>query len=360
VNDHPLPATGQAKDPLGSAISQCIKELIWRFAIRLHPRKRPICLYASRRSGSTLLMEMIAVNPGILFSDQPFGVYTASSANLNRLPVFASGQIAYPDDQEQLVLQQYLERLLDGRIKANAPWKFWSLEFHFRNDRICLKITDAKSLIDWIAAKFDVSTVVLTRHPIAQALSVARMGWFPTGKGLLRNRAYVERWLSDDLEAYCWNIYQGASDLTRRTLDWALENLPMLRQLPERPDWLFVTYEDLVTDTRAVVDHLAERLELPAREQMIRRADRPSRSTRRESSPERQRMIAQRNRGQLLDSWRSQISLNELQSCFAVLDRLAIDLYRPDCSLPDHASVGRRAFVGAELRPPELASEKHS
>jgi hypothetical protein len=359
VNQPLSQVPGRAKEPLRSAIAQCVKELIWRFAVRLTPRRRPICLYASRRSGSTLLMEMIAVNPGVMFSDQPFGIYTASSANLNRLPIFASGQIAGPDADEQRYLRQYIQGLLSGRIKANVPWKMWSPEFHFRNDRVCLKITDAKSVIDWIASGFDVHTVVLTRHPIAQALSVARMGWFSTGKGLLRNRAYVQRWLNDDLEAYCWNEYHVANDLTRRTLDWALENLPMLRQLPDHPDWLFVSYEDLVAHTRATVRHLADQLDLPAVEQMIQRVGRPSRSTHRESSPERRRLIAQQNRDGLLDSWRSQVDPDELQRCFAVLDRLGIDLYRPHNSMPNHRSVGRQPIGESRHARAELASERN-
>ena len=78
-----------------------VKELIWRYLIQLKPTKRPIFLYASRRSGSTLLMEVICANRGVMFSDQPFGLYTASSATINRLPVFPGGQVVSPDPEEQ-------------------------------------------------------------------------------------------------------------------------------------------------------------------------------------------------------------------------------------------------------------------
>jgi hypothetical protein len=356
VADKNRNAAVQVKDPLRTALAQSVKELIWRCGLRLSACKRPICLYASRRSGSTLLMEMIGVNPGVMFSDQPFGIYTASSANINLLPVFAYGQIAYPDEEEQAILTQYLEGLFSGRVKANAPWKFWSPEFHFRNDRVCLKITDAKPLIEWIDRQFDVHTVMLTRHPIAQAISVANVGWLPTGKGLLRNRGYVERWLSDDLEAFCWEAYRSGSELVRRTLDWAIENLPLIALLPKHPDWLYVSYEDLVANTRAVVDTLADRLELPARNRMIARANRPSRSTRRESTAERQQMIQDHDREKLLNSWQTKIAPDELRDCFEVLDRFAINLYRPDCSMPQHYRLGRQAYgpsatLAAEQQP---------
>ena len=340
----PSRTKGQVKPPLRAAFAQCLKELIWTYGIQLRPRRRPIFLYGSRRSGSTLLMEVICANPGIMFSDQPFGLYTASSANINRLPLFAYGQIAQPDADETQLLEEYVAGLLNGRIKANAPWKVWSREFHFRNDRICLKITDAKSIVDWFDSTFHPHTVILTRHPIAQALSVSKLGWYVTGKGLLRNAEYVARWLTHDLETFCWDMYLHGTDLQRRTLDWSLENLPLLRQLPAHPDWLYVSYEDLIVHTPAVVNLLADQLQLPKRQQMVARVASPSRSTRRESTADRQQMIQQRDRDRLLDSWRSVVTTEEVQSCFQILDRFAISLYRPDSSLPDASQVARTSL----------------
>ena len=213
--------TGQMKDALRTACTQFVKELIWRCLIRFQPTKRPICIYGSRRSGSTLLMQVIAANRGVMFSDQPFGVYSGSLASINRLPLFPYGQIAFPDATEEAILRTYLNDVLHGRIRVNVPWKFWSRDFHFANDRICLKITDAKALADWIDHEFDVHTVVLTRHPLAQAHSVSRNRWFTTGKGLLRNPRFAQRWLSHDQLAFADHIYQDGTELERRIADWA-------------------------------------------------------------------------------------------------------------------------------------------
>ena len=309
--------------------------------VRFRPAKKPICLYASRRSGSTLLMQIISANGGVMFSDQPFGMYSISSANINHLPVFAYSQIACPDEYEAAILRNYFEGLVSGRIRANTPWKFWSRDFHFFNDRICLKITDAKAIIDWIDQKFDVNTVVLTRHPIAQVLSVANNQWLTTGKGLLKNADFVEQWLTDELETMCWDLYRRGTELEGRIVDWALENLVPLALLRDRPDWLFVSYEDLVVHTPAVIDQLAEELQLDDRRAMTRQAVRPSRSVRGASSLEKQQLISQRNQDRLVDWWRAKITDDELLACFRILDRFGIDLYRPDANLPDHQRVGR-------------------
>ncbi len=334
----------QSKNPIGSAFALFLKELIWRHIIRFTPTQRPICLYASRRSGSSLLMEVISVNQGVMFSDQPFGLYTASPTNINLMPLFPYGQIACPDADEEALLHEYVQGLLSGRERANLPWKFWRKEFHFSNDRLCLKITDAKTMILWMSEHFDVDTVVLTRHPIAQAVSVANVGWYPTGKGLLRNASYVQHWLDDDLVTYCWDRYRCGSELQWRVLDWALENLPMLRLLPEHPEWRYVSYEDLIAHTEKVVEHLSGELNLVDRQRMLARVVNPSRSTRRESTAERKQLIKEGNSHKLLNSWRSQLDDQELRSCFHVLDRFKIDLYQPDSPMPIHQRIGRTAF----------------
>lgn len=336
---------GTARNPLRDAIAQVVKEFIWRYLIRFQPREKPICIYASRRSGSSLLMEMISTNRGVMFSDQPFSAYVATRANLNRLPIFPYGQIAYPDAVEEQSLRSYVEELLTGQRRANLPWKLWSKEFHFFNDRLCLKITDAKCMMDWIDAQFDVHTIAMTRHPIAQSLSVANAGWFTTGKGLLRNPGYVERWLNSTTEAFAWRIYQHGSDLEQRVMDWVLENLPVFSGLREHSSWLYVSYEDLIGSTSAAVTYLVDRLDLTDGPRMLRRCQRPSRSTRRLSTDQQQRLIDQGKRTELVSSWRDKVVPSEIAGCFEILDQFQIGLYSSDSDQPDHRWLGREPFA---------------
>lgn len=337
--------TGATKTAIYDAGAKLIKELVWRYGLKFTPTKRPICLCGSRRSGSSLLMEVIAVNQGILYSDQPFTAYTANSVNLNRIPLFPYGQIAYPDRDEQEALRRYMQGVLHGSIRANWPWKIFSPEFHYRNDRICLKITDGKLLIDWIASNFDVDTVVLTRHPISQALSVKNLGWFTTGKGLLRNEQYVAHWLDKDLVEYCWDVYASASELEWRVLDWALENLPLVSLVQKHPNWLYVSYERLIAEPQHTLELLCDKLQLPECERMLARLRQPSRSTRRESTQQRKTAIASGDQMLLLNSWRKDVSPADVARCFAILEQLNLRLYSADSPFPDMAWLGRETGV---------------
>ena len=291
-----------------------------------------------------MLMQMIGANRGVMFSDQPLGLYSISSAGINCLPLFAYSQIACPDIDEQAMLRRYLQRLIRGEIRVNSPWKIWNRDFHFFNDRICLKITDAKAAIDWIDEEITPHVVVLTRHPIAQALSVSDKGWLMTGKGLLKNAAFVKRWMSDELVEECWRIYQQGTEIEWRVVDWAIENLVPIRLLPERPNWLYISYEDLMLHTSAVIDFLAKELELDDRAAMTHQIARPSRSSA-VSSKERNQMIQQGDRDRLVNAWRARVSEDQLSTCFRLLDLFEIDLYRPDCSLPDHQQLRRGGFA---------------
>jgi hypothetical protein len=338
---HNTQTTVQAKSALYDAAAKLIKEIIWRYGIRFRPTKQPICLYASRRSGSSLLMETIAVNRGVLYSDQPFTAYTANAVNLNMLPLFPYGQIAYPDTTEEQLLHNFLRGVLKGEIRANWPWKLFGPEFHRYNDRICLKITDGKLLIDWIAEQFHVHTVVLTRHPISQALSVKQLGWLSTGKGLLRNASYVSRWLNQELFDFCTQIYSTGTELEWRVLDWALENLPLIEQLKARQEWLYVSYEDLIAHSDLVISVLCEQLGLPDRSGMLRRLRSPSRSTRRESTQERKAAIERGDQHQLVDSWRAHVSDDDVSRSFAILDKLDLRLYQPEDSFPNSTWLRR-------------------
>ncbi|MCA9192634.1 MAG: sulfotransferase [Planctomycetales bacterium] len=340
----PMRSTGQERLALRSAATQFVKELVWS-CVQFRPTKKPILIFGSRRSGSTLLMQMIAANPGVMFSDQPFGLYTMSTATINRLPLFAYSQIACPDDEEAAIIRRYLMQLLSGEIRVNTPWRFWSRDFHFFNDRICLKITDAKAIIDWIDQQCDAHIVVLTRHPIAQALSVKKNGWLSTGKGLLRNRQFVEQYLGDELESECWKVYRTGSEMEIRVADWALENLVPISLLPERSKWTFIGYEDMITSAQAVVQRLASDLGLDDPDAMSKQLLQPSRSTRKASSQDRQQMIRQNDRQLLVDSWQKAVESREVSTCFDLLNRFGISLYAPDSSMPNHAFLGRRGFA---------------
>jgi hypothetical protein len=307
------------------------KELVWLLGNAHRPGpEQPICLFATRRGGSTWLTELIAANRGVRPLDQPLDLMTGSltPAHYRSMPKYAYGELVGLDDEELDHLAAYVELLLSGALPVNAPVKFWRRDYDFVSHRLVLKILAAKALIDWFDQRFDIDVVYLPRHPIPQALSCIRNGWTLTAKAYLRSPRFVAEWLDDDVAAWGEALLRDGTPLEQFVLNWGLENLVPLRLLPERPQWTVVSYEECVVEPEAVVDRITDQLHLPDRRAMLDVVRRPSGSSRRSTEETRGR-ISVGDRVGLVGGWRRHVRADEERAAFQVLDRLGISYYRP-------------------------------
>lgn len=313
-----------------------LRDTIWWLANRHRQGSRPnIAVFGSRRSGSTLLMQVIASNRGIKSVDQPCSVFSASAHQLRQLPIRDCGQLHHPNAQEQEMLHAYFGAITHGDLHVNEPWRFWSRDFHWRSDRIVFKLTDAHGAATWLTDSFGWQPVVLLRHPLSQSLSVMSLnlqkdpgGWHSRAPGFFRSEEYGRAYLDERQLARCHDVWDRGSDLDRHVLGWILENLPLLRAMETRPDWPFVSYEAMVLEPEAVIGALARALDLEAEDRMLAGIAEQSRSVRRLSQADRQKAIRERDRGALLGSWRRRVSAEDERRCFDLVEAFGIDLYR--------------------------------
>ena len=319
--------------PLGAPVNvryevrALIKELIWWLTNGHRPGDQPnIALFATRRGGSTWLMEIIAANSGIKYINQPLSVETVglTAAQFRRMP-FAMGELVALDDTSEERLRTYLEAVLSGELPVNAPTRFWRRDFRFRTNRLVLKCVAGKPVIDWIATNFELNIVYLTRHPIPQALSCMRNSWRLHLAGFLDSNAFCSMHLGDAL-GFCNDIASDGSELDRYVLNWALENVVPARLLPERPEWLHVRYEDTVVSPEAVIEKVADRLGLADLDAMRARIDVPSLSSAISTDVARRKIVAG-DRESLAFGWRNDVSDDDVRSAMRILERLGIDLY---------------------------------
>jgi hypothetical protein len=322
-------------DNLKRELRALAKEAIW-FATTWHEPgpKRDICLFCTRRGGSTMVMEAIAANRGVKFIDQPLEVTTETltTAQSRRMPKVNEGELVTLDEDEAARVRNLLDDIFAGRLPVNAPWRFWRRGFSLRTNRLVLKIVGAKALIDWFDQSYDVDIVYLTRHPIPQALSCIRNGWSLTAKAYLRDPSFVEEHLDAGTHAWCWDTLRSGSPLDRFVLNWALENVVPLRVLPDRPAWSYLSYEATVLEPTVLLA-LADALGLTDRDAVLSTIGRPSRSSGLSSSTTRD-LISRGDRAALLGRWRRDVTPDEERTAMAALDRLGIDLYRPGEDVP--------------------------
>ena len=331
----------QGTEGIRRSLKGLIKETIWLTTSYAQGPAQNICIFGTRRGGSTWLMEVIGANRGMRALDQPLELLTPNlTANhYRRLPKFDQGQlITLADDQEPEVLA-FVGELLDGRFPANAPYRFWQRDFDFRASRLVLKVMDAKPLMDWFDQHWPLQIVYLVRHPIPQALSCLRNGWPSTAQAFLRNPWFRDELLGPELNRRAESVLAGDDELLKAVLNWILENLYPLRAAPARSAWIKLGYEDCIADTDGMVEALAERLGLQDRRAMLRAVQRQSRSAG-HSRLETLGAIRHRDTEVLLTSWKKYVTAEQEKRCYELLADFDVGLYHAESVFPDWQGYG--------------------
>ncbi|NOX31100.1 MAG: hypothetical protein GXP35_13790 [Actinobacteria bacterium] len=315
------------------ALKAVVKEAVWLTASHKPGHRPDVALFATRRGGSTWLMQVIGSSPGFRTLDQPFSVMTANltPGHYRKMPKYPYGEIASPSVDEFDALRPYVDALLSGELPLNAPYRFWSGEFRRKTDRQLLKIVGAKSIAPWLDDEFDLDVVLLTRHPITQALSCIRNGWTLTVRAFLDNPRFVDEWLANGLEGRCHDVLATGSDLDRFVLNWGLENMVALGAAPDR-SWFVTSYEATVSEPEAVLEQLDSHLDLGGVEPLRRALARPSRSSRL-STGERRAAMEGQDSVALLSRPLESVELADRTKAMSILESMGLTTYAPDSAL---------------------------
>ncbi|MAM69586.1 MAG: hypothetical protein CMP91_00390 [Gammaproteobacteria bacterium] len=285
-----------------------------------------IAIFSSRRSGSTLLMQMIATNRKTKFIDQPFSLFSSDSYQLQWLPIFNDGQfIELNDEQEEMVLK-YIHLINNGLLHINESWRFYHQDHSFISNRIVYKITDAHCLINWLFNYFKFQTIILTRHPISQSLSVLRNNWNNRAYGFLSNDFYSSNYLTKASYKAAQNIYNNGDDISKHVLGWCLENLPLIKEI-NNANYSFISYEELICESSSVISDLSDKYKLNNIYAMKKKLDHPSKSMKNLSNSKTIEMVRKKNSEFLSSNWKSHISNKKESELMDILKIFEIDLY---------------------------------
>ena len=279
-----------------------------------HLREKPIVVFATRRGGSTLLMEMIASQPGVDFVAEPLTLWRYHPY-FNRLPHPPRGRFISLSQEQARQVRSYFEDLLTGRIKAFNAWNPFHPTWSFRVHRLVVKLLGANTLIDWLAKGFEIEVLYLLRHPVPVGLSCLRLNW-----GSERARFADE-------------VLAKGSSLEKFVLEWCLENFYPLQVYKERP-WLVLTYEEVISRPKHVSELICSRFGLPDPERMARMVGCPSRMT--FFADSRQAIVKQGSQA-MLGRWLKWVSQEELRRVQEILDVLGLRAYQAFSPYPTEA-----------------------
>lgn len=303
--------------------------------------KPPVGLFGSRRSGTTLLAQILCVSPGLKNVDQPLSVFSADLVQRKFLPAYAGGLIYDPEPSELEKIVDYLDRIIDGQLHVSEPWRPWSPEFHFFSNRILFKFTDAHALADVLSSSLPMTRLALFRHPIAQSLSCIERQWPARGGGIFRQVEFLERHFSAEQVKFIRRSEQDGTELAKMLVCWFVENAPLLRAAISDNTLPYATFEQLVTDPAPTIAAACDWLDITYSEAMLDVAGKPSRSSSRaKSGSEIQSLIASGDRAKIVDRWMAKLTKDQAKIAEEIFDVLNCPLYAHDRAEPISASGG--------------------
>jgi len=223
-------------------------------------REKPIVIFATRRGDSTLLMEMIASQPGVDFVNEPPNLWHYCPY-FDRLPQPPRERFISLSQEEARQMRSYFEDLLTGRIKAFNAWNPFYPTWSFRVRRLVVELLNANMLIDRMAKEFDIEVLYLLRHPVPVALSCLGLNWGNDAETYLQNPYFREEVLGSERVRFADEVLARGTPLQRFVLEWCLENFYPLQVYKER-SWLVLTYEEVISRPKQVSELICSRFGL--------------------------------------------------------------------------------------------------
>jgi len=282
--------------------------------------KPDIFIFATPRSGSTFLMELLGAQPGMKVFDEPLTVNYPESRR--ELGVSTWEELTIMPDREKRY-ERFFGRLLSNRIKElNSP--LYAKSGRLFTNRVVIKnIHGGKDMLPWFAETFKAQIVVLLRHPIPTVLSHQK---FPRLPYLLRQPGH-RRLFSDQEIAVAEELIANGSRLEQGMIDWSLEVAAMFRN--PWSEATVISYEDLTVFPNESFAYLRDRLHLEPVGNVQALAARASVSTG-QSDAETRTFFADGAKGDrtfLINRWTKRISEPEIKRAFEICRHFQLDQY---------------------------------
>lgn len=328
--------------PFGHAVKFLVTRSLNRLCIYKLVRK-PIFIFSMRRSGSTLLMEMIYSQPGFDYCGQPLDLWDFHPY-YHRLPHPSMSQFISLSAEDEKKLYTFFNDLLTGRIRFRNQWRVWQPNFHFHVDRLVIKVLNANPLIEWFAKNFDIDIIYLVRHPIPTSLSIIKRGWESNAKAYLEDSDFCRTHVPPDARDLGFHLLEKGTKLQLYVLEWCLANLYPLRTFKERA-WLTVTYEELLLRSREISELICTHCHLPDPEGMQKVIYKPSRTT----AHDRRRLIRKDPKA-LTCQWLKELSPSEVAGVKEVLEAFGIWAYDASNPWPHSKLCHFGSLGGLEMR----------
>lgn len=290
-------------------------------------KEKNIFIFVTPRSGSTWLMEIIALQPHMKYINEPLNIRNPFVRKhlLNHF-----WEILLPNPKREEILYKYFNNLTNNKIKTLNPIPT-KRYYRFYTDRIVFKIHAVKDMINWFEEKFDPHIIYLIRHPVAVTLSRKKL---PRLEYFIKNKIYCEKYLNKDQSEFAKNIIRIGTNFERGILSWCLQNLPPLK-FQNNKEWIILSYEEMVLKPDKILNMLSERLNLKVFNKEI--IYKPSMNIYKNDFETLNALSdsnLEKSKEFLIKKWEKRIGPEQKEMAFKILKKFEIDAYNINGYLP--------------------------
>jgi hypothetical protein len=217
----------------------------------------PVLITGPHRSGTTWVGHVLA-RAGLLYLDEPFNI-DRDYKNILHLPHWFlhltsgnqdryHGQVRALDDV--MALGPQIRAAARDKAKGDDPSgrMLTGLARLSQQGRLLVKDPIALASAPWLADRYQMRVVLLTRHPAAFAASIQRLGWRFDFSHLLAQDELVRAHMGGFVEAMRRHQARPGTLIEEAALLWACLNSLILDYRREHPHWHHVRHEDLCRD----------------------------------------------------------------------------------------------------------------
>jgi len=305
------------------------------------PRSRPILVTGSHRSGTGWVAEILTaaprsslayvwepfsleVRPGICAAAFEFWFTYVCEANESRYRPAIADTLAF-----RYRPAAEFRSLRSPKDVARMPRDWWRTASRRRQGAVAvMKDPIAVFSAPWLAARFDMDVVVMSRHPAACANSILQKGWRHPFSHFTAQPLLMQQQLSgyrEDLERFA-SAEQPLLD--QAILLWNVIHGSISRFQEAYPDWTFARHEDLSTDPLGGFADLYRRFDLDWDERVAEKV-------RTHSAPDNPSETADpsshhRDSRRAIRAWRERLSADEISKVRAATESIASRFYTDD------------------------------
>jgi len=300
-----------------------------RLSVQNISYKNSLAIIAHPRGGSTWMAELMMNIPDSVLIDEPLWRGKLRSSNSTPKPsegkIDAIDKLGFYYNQPVPELASWpeakveFEKILTGKVLSLNIYRDNNFKTLNKSKFFVTKFCYAHLLLRWLLKNFQLNAILLTRHPCAVVSSQLS---HPAWKNLRINKPlkfpdFLHNELYKELEI---RIPKLATREEFLAAIWALGIKQTIYSNDNDLSWITVAYENLVINFKFEINRIFKRLNIKVPDSIWQHQYKPSGSSTGKS-------ITNIKEGNLINSWKRELSEIEIKRIMKIVEKFEIDVY---------------------------------